>query len=217
MLIDYDTYTLYIKQQGRYSQPMVRISNQQRSYATRAILLDAGRRAFHADGFAATSAESLVAAAGLTRGALYHHFDGKKGLFTEVVALLMAEIEVQTEIAADAAPDLWSGLIAGSHTWLKAATEPDMQRILLVDAPAVLGWAEFRALDARHGARSLQAGLDALAAAGLINVTSTTALTHALNGAFNELALWVAHADQRDVALNEALETLDVILTSIRR
>ena len=106
---------------------------------TRCRLLLSARRSFGADGYAATVMDELTAAAGVTRGALYHHFGDKKGLLLAVARQQDAEIEAGLAAAESAAPDPWQGFKRRCRAYLQAVTEPEAQRILLRDAPAVLG------------------------------------------------------------------------------
>src|SRR5262245_10981868 len=111
-----------------------------RAQATRAALEAVGRELFGARGFENVAAEELVAAAGVTRGALYHHYDGKEGLFAAVVEEAIRALHRELVEAAAGAADPMSAIQAGVQAFLVHCTEPSAQRLLLVDAPAVLGW-----------------------------------------------------------------------------
>src|SRR6202011_3568436 len=114
-----------------------------------------------ARGFEAVSAEELVAKADVTRGALYHHYDGKEGLFAAVVEAVMRELhgELVSETAGLADP--LAALERGFSVFLKACSEPSVQKILLIDAPAVLGWQRWREMDAKYGLGLVKQALSA--------------------------------------------------------
>src|SRR5215510_7037270 len=119
------------------------------------------RKLFAARGFDNVSAEEIVAAADVTRGALYHHYDGKEGLFEAVVDTLMQEVHAKLEKSAAKASDPLQAVERGISAFLKVCTEPATQRILLVDAPAVLGWPKWREMDAKYGLGLLKRALAA--------------------------------------------------------
>jgi hypothetical protein len=113
-------------------------------------------------------------------------------------------------------PSLWGQFVAGCRAFLAVATDPAIQRILLIDAPAVLGWERWRAIDAEHGTRSLREILAALHADGIIGGVSVEALTHLLTGAMNEAALWIAGREQPEAALAEAEAALERLFVALR-
>lgn len=168
-----------------------------RNAATRAALIGAARQAFAAEGYAATAIEAVVAAAGVTRGALYHHFADKKALFAAVAEMCAGEVSAAVESAAAEAPDPHRAILAGSYAFLHAALAEDRLRILLIDAPAALGWAHWREIDARHSLRALKLGLRE---AGL-KPNAADSAAHLISGALNEAALTLAAAPtQRTLA-----------------
>lgn len=136
-----------------------RRSNEERSDAMRAALLGAGRKLFLAKGYAATGTPEIVAAAGVTRGALYHHFADKAALFAAVVEAESAAVAVAIETDDGLAP--LQALQRGSEVFLAAMQDAGRVRLLLVDGPAVLGRGAMDAIDARHGGRTLREGLAA--------------------------------------------------------
>jgi len=169
-------------------------------------------RHFATHGYASTSLEAVVQEAGVTRGALYHHFDGKQGLFEAVIRKIQAAIAERTALGSQNAETLWAGFIAGCHAWLAAASDPAVQKILIVDAPAVLGWERWLAMDAEGGASLLRAGLEELRTEKVILDRSTDALFHLLNGAMNQAVLWIARSAEPQRALAEAQTTLEQLL-----
>ncbi len=192
-----------------------RTKAEQRDETTRRLIAVA-RELFAAQGYAATGTEEIVRAAGVTRGALYHHFGSKDRLFAAVLDDIQRDIAKRVEQAASREDDPWQQLRAGCHAFLTAALDPDVQQIALIDAPAALGWDAWRASDARHAMRLLGASLHALAEAGQIAASSTDAATHLLSGAMNEAALWIARADPIEPALAASTETLVQILDGLR-
>jgi AcrR family transcriptional regulator len=185
------------------------------SEATAEAVLTAAYADFGARGYAAVRIDDVAAAAGVTRGAVYHHYTDKPGLFAPVVARAHARVGLAVAEAADAMEDPWESFVAGCHAFLTACTDDAHRRIVLVDAPAVLGWDAWRAQDAEHAGRHLVEALEALDEAGLLAVASLPAAAALLSGAMNEAALWVA-AEQHPSALDEATATLDVLLGSLR-
>jgi AcrR family transcriptional regulator len=184
-------------------------SNRDRSEQTRAALIDAARGLFVGKGYAETSTPEIVAAAGVTRGALYHHFADKRALFRAVVHDEARAVAGQIErmAAADLSP--LEALLAGSAAYLDAMRVPGRTRLLLIDGPAVLGVAEIKALDQEHAARTLREGLEA----ALGPATPTMALTDLLSAAFDRAALAIdAGSDREDYRL--ALATLITRLTA---
>ncbi|WP_164775109.1 TetR/AcrR family transcriptional regulator [Nocardioides pantholopis] len=170
-------------------------SSREESLRTRAALLDAARGLFLERGFDAVSVEDVGRAVGVTRGAVYHHFGGKRPLFEEVVAGLHREIAVQVGRAAEAAGPGRPGLVAGCLAFLDAAGAPAVRRTLLLEAPAVLGWRHWRSLDADHSRALLERGLRALEEAGELAAGSATAAATLLSGAMNEAVLWLAEEE----------------------
>lgn len=187
--------------------------------ATTSRLLGEARRRFSEVGYAAAATEQIVADAGVTRGALYHHFGSKEGLFAAVFARLQAEIGERVAAAAATATDPWDRLIAGCHAFLAASLDPEVQRIVLLDAPAVLGWDAWRTHDAAHAGRLLESAIATLSSTGEIAPASPAALVSLLSGAMNEAALAIARAPDPDraLALTAATATLDQLLAGIRQ
>ncbi|MFI6943687.1 TetR/AcrR family transcriptional regulator [Streptomyces sp. NPDC050418] len=177
---------------------------------TRQELLREARRAFAAVGYGAVGLMEIVRAAGVTKGALYHHFDSKEALFRAVLAQVQEEVGGQVARAAGAEKDPWDQLTAGCAAFLAAGTDPEVQRIMMIDGPAVLGWAEWRALDEQSSARHLAEVLEELVAAGVVAEQPVAPLVRLLSGAMNEAALWLATSeDPADLpATQRALERL---------
>jgi AcrR family transcriptional regulator len=160
---------------------------------TRAALLDVSRRLFATRGYAAVGLAEIVRAAGVTKGALYHHFEGgKNDLFRAVLAQVQAEVARTVAASADAEAEPWDQLTAGCRAFLTASTDPAVRRIMLIDGPAVLGWSEWRAMDEAESASHLADSLTAMVDAGVIAPQPVEPLARLLSGAMNEAALWLA-------------------------
>ncbi|KLI96885.1 TetR/AcrR family transcriptional regulator [Streptomyces sp. KE1] len=182
---------------------------------TRQALVRESRRLFSTLGYGAVGLSEIVAAAGVTKGALYHHFSSKAALFR--VALEQAQQEVAERIAAtaDARESSWEQLLVGCEAFLGASTDPAIQRIMLIDGPAVLGWAEWREMNEATSGRHLAEVLAVLIEEGAIPAQPVEPLTHLLSGAMNEAALWLAaSSDPADLA--DATAALTRLLEALR-
>jgi AcrR family transcriptional regulator len=146
-------------------------------------------------GFAGTGREDIVEQAGVTRGALHHHFGGKESLFRAVVEALEQELVERIVLAAAGADGPMEQLRLGCGAFLDSAMDPAVRRIVLLDAPAVLGWPAWREIDAAYGLGLVIEGLRAVMEAGTIEPGPIEVLAHLLLGALNEAALLVANAD----------------------
>lgn len=159
---------------------------------TRRALLRTSRRLFATKGYGAVGLSEIVSETGVTKGALYHNFESKAALFGAVLEQVQQEVGARVAAAAEAVTDPWEQLVAGCECFLSACTDPRIQRIMLIDGPAVLGWNQWRALDAASSARHLEQALHTLIEAGLLARQPVAPLTHLLSGAMNEAALWLA-------------------------
>jgi len=191
--------------------------NAQRSEATRSALVSAARTLFAARGYAGVGTEEIVRAAGVTRGALYHHFrGGKKDLFRAVAEAVEGELVQQIASGALSAPDPYEALERGAEAWLVACTDPEVQRITLLDAPSVLGWEEWRALGERYGLGVLEAALAAAMDAGALARAPARPLAHLLLGALDEAGLVVARSEDVDATREEMSALLRRLLAGLR-
>lgn len=170
------------------SEPMIESKNAVRSERTRTALLKTARDLFANDGYAATSTPAIVAAAGVTRGALYHHFIDKEDLFRAVVEREQAAITAGIDAASDDLGDPVAAIRAGGEAFLEGMRDPGRRRILLVDGPAVLGAQAMREIDARHAGRTLVEGIQAAIDAGRLRPLPAGPLAALLNAAFDRAA-----------------------------
>jgi AcrR family transcriptional regulator len=183
---------------------------------TRQALLREGRRLFSDRGYGAVGLAEIVQAAGVTKGALYHHFEGKAELFRAVLEDVQQEVGRRVASAADDHDDPWDQLVVGCQEFLTATADRDIQRVMLVDGPAVLGWNEWRAMDEAASARHLADALTALVDAGVIAPQPVAPLVHLLSGAMNEAALWLASSAAGPEDLAPTRAALGRLLRSLR-
>ena len=182
---------------------------------TRRKLVASARAAFAEKGFANTSMDDLTAAAGLTRGALYHNFGDKKGLFAAVVDQIDAEMAARARTLAEAEPTTWDALLAEGSAYIEMALDPEVQRIVLRDGPAVLGdpahWpSQNRCLDATRAA------VAALLAQDVLRPVDVEAASRLLNGAALNAALWVAACEDPSVTLPKAQEAFRMLAEGLQ-
>lgn len=200
------------------ARPVARRTQVERTAQTRSALLDAARRLFGAEGFAEVGTERVAAAAGVTRGALYHQFGDKTDLFAAVLDLVEAEIAqrvVDAVVGLDPS-DTTAVLLAGADAWLDASSEPEIQRIVLIDGPSVLGWNQWRDICLRHTVGLIAALIEDGIQRGSIPPQPVLALTHALVGAVDEAALYIAQSSDRAAAradMDAVIRRLTLALT----
>jgi len=188
---------------------------EEKARKTRAKLVAVARRLFAKNGFAATSTEEILDKAGVTRGALYHHFADKAALFEAVCIALHEEAVAAIGKAADDSAGSFEALLEGSRAWLAHFARPEVNRILIVEAPAVLGWEKWNALDAAHGFGELMQGVEAARKAGAIRDIAAEELAVLLNGAMNAAVLWSGHKGGKAPARME--KALTELLTALKR
>jgi AcrR family transcriptional regulator len=207
------------REEKRLEQRPARRTQAERSQATRDALIEAARLLFAERGYAGVGTEEIVRAAGVTRGALYHHFGGKRDLFEAVYERI--EVELAQRIATGAlergATEPLEAMRAGAEMFLRACTEPDVQRIVLLDGPSVLGWDRWREIAAEHGLGLIEATLQAAIDAGAIAEQPVRPLAHVLMGALDEAAMLVARAADPDLMRVEVGRTLDLLLAGLAR
>ncbi|WP_314295993.1 TetR/AcrR family transcriptional regulator [Acinetobacter schindleri] len=177
---------------------------------TRKNLIQVARRAFGEYGYAETSMDKLTAEAGLTRGALYHHFGDKKGLFAAVVDQIDSEMASSAQQHLEQPDDLWEGLMLEGRTYIQNALNPEFQRIVLRDGPAVLG-------DPAHWPsqnkclQSTRECVEQLLAEGRLKPVDALAAAVLLNGAAMNAALWVASSGDPAQVLPQALQAFEAL------
>jgi AcrR family transcriptional regulator len=187
-----------------------------RGQVTKAALLDAARELFVSKGYFATGTEEIVAKANVgTRGALYHHFADKEDLFRAVFDQVQADLAAATIV--NERDDALELLTAALQQFLDASADnPDVQQILLIDGPAVLGWDRWRSLEADYGLGVITTMLDAAVTQKVIPRQPTGPLAHMLLAAVDEAALYIANAPDRRLAHKEARQSLTRLLEGLR-
>jgi AcrR family transcriptional regulator len=200
------TYGMNVNQQakGRRTQA-------ERRATTRRALLDAARSLFAERGYHGTAAEEIVQRAGLTRGALYHHFEDKKDLFRAVVDEIEGEIDEEIEEAERARSGLPEAVMAGYRAFLDAVLDPEMRRTFFLDGPSVLGW-EWREIDARHAVGKIEEGLESLIEEGFVKPQPVRPLARLINGALLEAAFFVAASEDLEAARDEVWGAMERLL-----
>jgi AcrR family transcriptional regulator len=186
--------------------------NVARGAATRAQLIDIATRLFASRGYEDTSIEAVLQEAGVSRGSLYHHFAGKEALFEAVLDDVETRVGRQTIAAAVGADGPADALRAAFLAWIKLAGDPVVQRILLIDAPAVLGWERWRAMEERHALGAIRATLQAIADQGNLRPELVGTLAHVLLASVNEIALVVARSGDPAAAMREGADAIDELL-----
>lgn len=188
----------------------------QQGRETRIKLIEAAIEVFSKDGYKNASMELIVEITGVTRGALYYHFENKLVLFEAVFDNIQAQIADNILDAANKEPDKWNQLIAGCRAFLESCIDPKIQRIAIIDAPSVLDWNTWRKVDSVHGLSLLKSTLSDLRNDGVIETGSLDALAHLLSGAMNEAALWIIQSENHKKSLDESMEMIEMMLNSFK-
>jgi AcrR family transcriptional regulator len=183
-----------------------------RGEATRAQLIAIATRLFAAHGYEGTSIEAVLREAGVSRGSLYHHFAGKEALYEAVLEDVETKVGMQTVEASRGATGPVDALRKGFIEWIRLASDPVVQRILLIDAPSVLGWQEWRAMEERHALGLIRAVLQEIADQGNLRPELVGTLAHVLLASVNEVALLVARADDQEAAMKDGADAIDELL-----
>lgn len=188
-----------------------------RSEATRAKLVAAGIELFSAHGYAAVGTEQVVKRARVTRGALYHHFGDKRDLFRAVHEELETRLvqDIVAALAAAQEEDPLAALEVAARAVLDVAIDRKVARVTLIDAPSVLGWEEWREIDARHGLGLAELALRAAMDAGRISEQPVKPLAHLLLGALGEAAIMVATAPDPATARAEVEPALMTLINGL--
>lgn len=181
---------------------------------TRAKLIAAGRKAFTEKGYAEASMDDFTAEAGLTRGALYHHFGGKPGLLSAVIGQIDAEMTERLAIISAAKGSRWDGFVAENIGYLKMALEPEVQRIVLRDGPAVLGdpatWPT-----ALNCVRLITASLKALQNEGVVREMDAEAAARLITGASTYAAQWIGNSSDPEATLKMAIPAFQTMMEGL--
>jgi AcrR family transcriptional regulator len=206
-----------MKVNDRGTTPRTRRTQAERSAATRALLIDAARALFADHGFAEVSTQAIVAAAGVTRGALYHQFRDKVELFAAVYEQVERGLvdDIAGQIAELAPADPLAAMRIGARLFLDGCAAPDVQQIVLIDAPAVLGWDRWRAVGVKYGLGVIEGMLSHAIAVGVVPEQPLRPTAHVLLGALDEAALYVSRATDRERARQEMETVCDRLISGI--
>jgi AcrR family transcriptional regulator len=189
----------------------------QQSDRTRNALIAVARALFAERGYASTATEEIVQAAGVTRGALYHHFRDKQDLFEAVYRDLQDDLRERIINATRVEADLWSRMRAGYHEYLDHSMEPTVQRVVLIDAPSVLGWERWRQIDAEYALGLIRTGLTRAQEAGLLRPSASVEyMSQLMLGVISEASHVIAFAPDVPAARNEVGALVDHLLDSLR-
>lgn len=186
--------------------------NVERGQATRAHLIDVATRLFAERGYDGTSIEVVLAESGVSRGSLYHHFPGKDALFWAVLEGVLADAG-QRILAAEAdASDPVAALRVSCLATIGLAGDPVIQRIVLIEAPAVLGWQRWRELDEQGSLRWIRESLGYAAEAGRIEQRHVDTFAHIVLATVYEVSLMIARAEDPAVALSAGESAVSAFL-----
>lgn len=186
----------------------------ERTEATIGALVDAARELFARDGYEATSLSAVAARADMTKGAVYHHFEGKRQLFEAVFTREVERLAAPLVAAYARKKDPWDAFGAGCRAFLDECLDPDVQRILLIDAQAALGWEEMRRLETPL-LEMMELGIARAIEAGRIAPRQPGPLAHLLFGALCETAMIVARADNQKAAHRQAAGEIGRIMDGL--
>jgi AcrR family transcriptional regulator len=200
------------------SDSVKRRTQAERSEATRAALLDAGRRLFSTKGYSHSGREEIVASAGVTRGALQHHFGDKQSLFVAVYEAMEQEVVARVATAAmNGGDDPVEQLRAGCHAYLDAVLDPAVQRVCAIDGPAVLPAEVRQEITDRYALGLVREAVRAAVSSGSIDPTPVEPLTHMLLAGVMAAAQYVATSPDPSAAREEAGQTVDLLLDHLKR
>jgi AcrR family transcriptional regulator len=187
----------------------VKLTKAEQTQQTRRAILDRSRHLFATKGYAATGTEEMIGELGITRGALYHQFKDKQGVFTAVVAEAYSEITDYIRTKVQPLDDNWEQLVVGCQAFLEIAQREDLRRLVLIEAPAVLAAETLVEFD-QYGFGLLHQSIQIAANEGKLSTIDAEGFAHLVNGALNELATWVARSNdpKRLQAAQQLVETL---------
>lgn len=184
---------------------------------TSAELVKIARQMFSRKGYAETSMEEIVLNAGVTRGALYHHFSSKKGLFLAVFEEAQEEIASRIFQAGKSQRSAWDKLASSTLAFFEACSDPELQQIVLIDAPVVLGWNVWRRVDQEKTHPTLRSILNELINTKVIQPLPLRPIAHLIAGAANEAVLFIAQSKDPKRTFKETWSAMEMLLRSLRR
>ena len=180
--------------------------------ATRGQLIEVATRLFAEHGYEGTSIEAVLSAAGVSRGALYHHFAGKEALFEAVVSAVSEQVTVELAEAVQGCVDPLDAMRTAAVAWIGLAADPVVQRVVLVDAPSVLGWDRWRAMDEGRTLGAMRAMLQAISDSGRLPAELVGPFSHMILAALDEIVLVIARAPDSEAAVAEGRMAVRALL-----
>jgi AcrR family transcriptional regulator len=189
----------------------IKLTKAEQTQQTRRAILDRSRHLFATKGYAATGTEEMIGELGITRGALYHQFKDKQGVFKAVVAEAYSEITDYIRTKVQPLDDNWEQLVVGCQAFLEIAQREDLRRLVLIEAPAVLAAETLVEFD-QYGFGLLHQSIQIAVKEGKLSTIDAEGFAHLVNGALNELATWVARSDDPN-CLKTAQKLVERLLT----
>jgi AcrR family transcriptional regulator len=185
--------------------------------ATRGQLIEVATSLFASHGYEGTSIEAVLAAAGVSRGALYYHFSNKEALFAAVLAAISDRVTAEVTEAIRDCTDPVDAMHTAALAWIDLAGDPVIQRVMLVDAPSVLGWEQWRAMDEGRTVGAMQAMLQAVSDSGRLPQELVEPFSHMILAALDEAAMVVARAPDSRAAVAEGRQAVEELLNRLLR
>jgi AcrR family transcriptional regulator len=185
--------------------------------ATRGQLIEVATRLFAEHGYEGTSVEAVLSAAGVSRGALYHHFAGKEALFEAVVSAVSDQVTVELTEAVRGCADPLDAMRTAAIAWIGLAADPVIQRVVLVDAPSVLGWDRWRAMDDGRTLGAMRAMLQAISDSGRLPAELVGPFSHMILAALDEIVLVIARAPDSTAAVAEGRMAVQALIDRLLR
>jgi AcrR family transcriptional regulator len=180
--------------------------------ATRGQLIEVATRLFAEHGYEGTSIEAVLSAAGVSRGALYHHFAGKEALFEAVVSAVSEQVMVKLTETVQGCADPLDAMRTAALAWIDLAADPVIQRVVLVDAPSVLGWDRWRAMDDGRTLGAMRVMLQAISDSGRLPAELVGPFSHMILAALDEIVLVIARAPDSEAAVAEGRTAVQALL-----
>jgi AcrR family transcriptional regulator len=180
--------------------------------ATRGQLIEVATRLFAEHGYEGTSIEAVLSAAGVSRGALYHHFAGKEALFESVVSAVSEQVTVELTETVQGCVDPLDAMRTAALAWIDLAADPVIQRVVLVDAPSVLGWDRWRAMDDGRTLGTMRVMLQAISDSGRLPAELVGPFSHMILAALDEIVLVIARAPDSEAAVEEGRTAVQALL-----
>jgi len=191
-----------------------KLTKAEQTQRTRRAILDRARHLFATKGYAATGTEEIISELGITRGALYHQFGDKLGVFRAVIVEAYDEITAYIQVQVRPLDANWEQLVVGCKAFLEVAQQDELRRLVFVEAPAVLAADDLVQID-QYGFGLLQESIQIAVREGELDTIDAEGFAHLVNGSLNELAAWVAQSDD-PARLATAKQLVETLLTQHR-